>query len=136
MPCYLRVDSMGTATAAERIGIVLGCIIIVSLPAGLITSIFLSDPAFWQLFIAWVVPGVLVGVLLAYNKLPVSYHELWFFGMLSWILTLLLWNQFQVDFGNVAADQNTAIWTMVVGVVIAALVTWLRPRIRRNRSAS
>lgn len=127
---------MSDTTTAERIGIIIGCIITISLPASLISALFLSNPPLWQLAIAWLLPGIVIGAFLANGTLPVTYHEIWSFGVLSWICTLLLWNLFQVSIGNISADQTTAMWTTIVGLVIAALITWLRPRFQRNRSAS
>ncbi len=127
---------MSDTTTSERIGIIIGCIITVSLPASLISALFLSNPPLWQIAIAWILPGVVVGIFLANDALPVTYHEIWSFGVLSWICTLLLWKLFQVSIGNISAYQTTAVWTTIVGLVIAALITWVRPRIQRNRSAS
>ncbi|WP_231190433.1 hypothetical protein [Haladaptatus sp. DYF46] len=127
---------MSNTITAERVGIIIGCIITVSLPASLITALFLSNPPLWQIAIAWILPGVIVGVFLANDALPVTYDETWSFGVLSWICTLLLWKLIQVNIGNISADQTTAVWTTIVGLVIAALITWVRPQIQRNRSAS
>ncbi|WP_049969370.1 hypothetical protein [Haladaptatus cibarius] len=118
----------------EQVGIVLGSMLMLSLPLTAFTPFLVETPQLWQTTLLVYLPGFVVGTLIAIDKFPVSYQQVWAFGIVSWLATVALWVVFDVQ--SVTADQQTAIGTWVVGLLVGALVAWVNPRIRPRRSES
>jgi hypothetical protein len=118
----------------ERIGIVVGSILMLSLPLSVFTPLLVESPALWQVALLWCLPGLVVGVLVATDRLPVSYQQVWAFGIVSWIATVVLWMVFGVE--SVTANQSTAIGTWLIALLVGALVAWANPKIQWRRSSA
>lgn len=116
----------------EQVGIVLGSVLMLSLPLTVFTPLLADDPASWQTVLLVYFPGLVVGVLVALDKLPVSYQQVWAFGIVSWIATVVLWTVFDVE--SVTADQSTAVVTWVAALLVGVLVAWADPKIQWRRA--
>lgn len=116
----------------EQVGIVVGSVIMVALPANTLgVALFGGTPDPWQVW--WLLPGLVVGALLAAGYLPVTYHQVWAFSLSSYVLTFAGW----VALGLQAPTTNRplALLVWVVAAGLGALVAWLRPiaTLRRRR---
>ncbi|GAA0224223.1 hypothetical protein ACFFQF_09450 [Haladaptatus pallidirubidus] len=116
----------------EQVGIVLGSVLMLSLPLSVFTPFTAENPALWQITLLWYVPGLVVGTLIAIDKFPISYQQVWAFGIVSWLATVALWMIFDVQ--SVTANQSTAIGTWLVALLVGALVAWVNPRIHPRES--
>ncbi|WP_227353321.1 hypothetical protein [Haladaptatus salinisoli] len=120
----------------EQVGIVVGSVLMVSLPVSVLTALLIADPTVWQLALLWCVPGALVGVLIATNRVPVAYDQVWAFGIVSWAVTLLLWTNLDVSMTAVLegnADLSASLGAWVVGLLIGLLAAYRR---RPEKTAS
>lgn len=119
---------MALPDTLERVGIVVGSALMGMLPTGTLYLAVLPDftaLSSWPAMAAWYLPGVVVGVLVALDRLPVTYEEFWLFCLLSWLLSFGLW----AAFGGSAPPTEgwpppVALW--LLAVVFAGLVTWRR----------
>lgn len=113
----------------EQVGIVVGCVMMLSLPVGVLTPLLLTDPAVWQLALLWCAPGAFVGVLIVTDRIPVAYDQVWAFGIVSWAVTLLLWVNLDVSISSVVegnADLPIALGVWAVGLLVGLLVAYRR----------
>lgn len=116
----------------EQVGIVVGSMLMLSLPLTVFTPLLTENPQPWQTALLVYAPGLVVGVLVALDKLPVSYQQVWVFGIASWLATVVLWAVFGVE--SIIADQQTAIGTWLVALLVGVLVAWANPTINRRGS--
>ncbi|SIR52614.1 hypothetical protein SAMN05421858_2647 [Haladaptatus litoreus] len=116
----------------EQVGIVVGSVLMLSLPLTVFTPFLVESPQLWQTTLLVYLPSFVVGTLIALGKFPVSYQQVWAFGIVSWLSTVALWMIFDVQ--SVTADQQTAIGTWLVALLVGALVAWANPRIRPRGS--
>jgi hypothetical protein len=115
----------------ERVGVVVGTKLLLSLPMGVVGSLLLAVgwPA-WTVAIPVLVPGVVVGVLAATGRIPVSYGQIWSFSLTSWFVTLLVLQAAGLNY--LGADQPTVLGGWAVGLLVGAVVAsrgWLRERL-------
>ncbi|MFH5799539.1 hypothetical protein [Haladaptatus sp. CMAA 1911] len=115
----------------EQIGIVVGSVLLLSIPFSYL-PMFLSGTSVWQAILVEYVPGLVVGVLVALRKLPVSYGQVWLFSVICWPMTILLWGVLEV--GN--AWEPTAFGVWVVALLVSAVLAWAKPRVRVRRSGA
>ncbi len=116
----------------EQVGIVVGSILMLSLPISVFTPLIAENITSWQTALLWLVPGLVVGVLVALDKFPASYHQVWAFCIASWLATIVLWAIFGVE--SVTADQSTALGTWFVALLVGALIAWVNPTVQWRRS--
>ncbi|WP_266079032.1 hypothetical protein [Haladaptatus caseinilyticus] len=116
----------------EQLGIVLGSVLMLSLPITVLTPLLVETPKLWQTALLVYSPGLAVGVLIALDKFPVSYHQVWVFSIVSWLATVALWMVFDVE--SVTTNQPTAIGTWLVALFVGTLVAWANPKMQRRRS--
>jgi hypothetical protein len=78
---------MALPDTLERIGIVVGCTLLVSLPVSALVSVLL-DPGARPPYLVYLmlVPGLVVGLLVATGRFPLDYHEVWQFALVSWFV--------------------------------------------------
>lgn len=111
----------------DRAGVVLGSALLVSLPVSSLVAVLAPDLytlATLPAIALWFGPGAVVGTLVAFERLPATYREVWLFSVLAWLVTFGLWQAFG---GTIPPDQafvGLAAW--IAAVVFAALVTWRR----------
>lgn len=101
----------------EQIGIVVGSVLMVSLPLTVFTPILARNPSLWQVALLYS-PGVLIGLLVALDKFPASYQQVWLFGIVSWLAVAVLWFVFGVE--GILTHQPTAIGTWLVALLVSA----------------
>lgn len=120
----------------EQVGIVVGSVILVMLPASLLGAViygFEPDPL--GTLLLWLAPGLVVGLLLVAGRLPVTYHQVWAFSLSSWVLALAFWTT--VGLSIPPADPGLAVALWLVAVVLGGIVAWVRPiRAVRRRCPS
>jgi hypothetical protein len=72
----------------ERAGIVLGSILMVSLPASLVLSVLTGTSTPWWSALLLVIPGFVVGWAIATERAPFDYDSLWFVCFAGYVGTL------------------------------------------------
>jgi hypothetical protein len=72
----------------ERAGIVLGSILMVSLPASLVLSLVTGTSTPWWSALLLVIPGFVVGWAIATERAPFDYDSLWFVCFVGYVGTL------------------------------------------------
>lgn len=118
----------------EQVGIIVGSVLIVALPASSLgTALFGFTPSPWVAIGLWLLPGLIVGLLLAAGYLPVTYHQVWTFSMSSWLLAFAGWAVLGLSVPSANRPLALLVWTGAIGV--GALVAWIRP-IARLRCGS
>ena len=108
----------------EQVGIVVGSVILVALPASALVSALYGltvDP--WVAMGLWLLPGLVVGVLLAAGRLPVTYHQVWAFSLSSWLLAFAGWAALGLTVPSSNRPLAVFVWVIAVGlgVVVAAV---------------
>lgn len=111
----------------EQVGIVVGSVLMLTLPFSVLWAVFLSGPG-WVNNLLVYVPGLIVGVLVALRMLPVSYGQVWLFGIASWLATLALWWVFGA--ADITKNQPALLGAWVLALLVGALVAWAKPKIR------
>ena len=133
----IRYVAMTLPDRFEQVGIVVGSVFLVLLPTSMLgTAIFGVEPSTLQIALVWFLPGIVVGLLLATDRLPVTYDQVWAFALSSWIITLVLWSAFGLSLPP--ADRGLAVLLWIVALTLGATVAWVRPVrtvLRRVRSA-
>lgn len=71
----------------ERTGIVLGSILLVSLPASLVLQVVAGSETPWWSALLLVVPGFVVGWAIATEQAPFDYDSLWFVCFVGYVGT-------------------------------------------------
>lgn len=111
----------------EQVGIVVGSVLMMSLPVGFLLTFFPSGPGLLDNLLMYV-PGLVIGVLVALRKFPASYGQVWLFGIVSWLATILLWGVLEV--GSVAENRSIALGAWTVALLVGAVTAWAKPRIQ------
>lgn len=108
----------------EQVGIVVGSVIMVALPASALGIALVGiDPNPWQ--VVWLLPGFVVGMLLAAGRLPVTYHQVWAFSLSSYVLTIAGWVALGLQSPPTNRPLGLLVWAGAIGV--GALIAWIRP---------
>jgi len=127
---------MVSPNTLERAGIVVGSALLLGLPTGVLVSPFVSGITGWQAVLLWLVPGVVVGTLVATGRLPVGYRQVWLFSIVSWLAALAFWAALDVDPVDGATAGTTALGAGVLALLVGALVAWANPTVQWRSSAS
>ena len=116
---------MALPDTLERVGIVVGSAFLLSLPTSALFSLVYGvgegsglSPALWLL------PALVVGLLVATERLAVGYHQIWKFSLTSYFLAAL---------GGAIFDLRTASLPLAVGwwlVAVAVGAAVARAQIR------
>ncbi|MGA9403110.1 hypothetical protein [Haladaptatus sp.] len=114
----------------EQVGIVVGSVLMLTLPVGFLW-IFFSGPGWLDNLLIYV-PGLVVGVLVALDILPVSYGQVWLFGIISWLATYFLW--WILGAVDITKDQPMLLGAWVLALLVGAFAAWAKPRVRFRRS--
>ena len=120
----------------ERVGIVVGSALLLGLPTGVLVAPFLTGITGWQVVLLWMVPGLVVGALVATGRLRVSYRRIWLFSLASWFAALLLWQWLDVDPVDGATVTPATLGAGVLALLVGALVAWANPTVQWRSSAS
>lgn len=118
---------MALPDTLERIGIVVGSTLLLSLPTSALSSLIYSvgeGPKFLPFL--WLLPGLVVGLLVATDRLEISYHGLWKFSLTSYFLSSLGAAIF--DFRTTSLVVPVSWW--LLAVVFGAVVARIRIRER------
>jgi hypothetical protein len=110
---------MSSPRRFEQVSIVVGSVLMLAVPMSVLTVFPDSSPYRLDALIMYG-PGLVVGVFVALDILPVSYGQVWLFGVISWPMTILLWGVLEV--GSVWENPSTALGAWVVA--------WAKPKIR------
>ncbi|MCD2203186.1 hypothetical protein [Halobacterium sp. KA-6] len=79
---------MSLADQFERVGIVVGAVLLVALPLSLaVDALVGSETPWWQLLVV-LGPGFVVGWAAAADDLPVSYGSVWFVCFVGYLLSV------------------------------------------------
>ncbi|WP_276299274.1 hypothetical protein [Halorussus lipolyticus] len=111
---------MALPDTLERIGIVVGSTFLLSLPTSTLSSLvygFGSGAGFPPAL--WLLPGLVVGVLAATDRLAVSYHQLWKFSLTSYFLASLGGAVFDLQTVRLALAVGWWLVAVVLGAVVA-----------------
>lgn len=73
----------------EQVGIVIGSMIVLGLPTSLMTNVLYGPDMAYPLIGIWFVPGFVIGVLIATGGVPFEYRDVWYVGVVGWVLALL-----------------------------------------------
>ncbi|GKZ15123.1 hypothetical protein [Haladaptatus sp. T7] len=111
----------------EQVGIVGGSVLMLTLPFSFLWAVFFNGPGLVDNLLVYV-PGLIVGVLVALRMLPVSYGQVWLFGIASWLATFSLW--WVLGAADVTKNQPTLLVTWVLALLVGALVAWAKPKLR------
>jgi len=74
----------------ERIGVVVGSVLLLALPTSALSSMLYGvgdAPAVIPYL--WLLPGLVVGLLVATDRLAITYHQLWKFSLASYFAASL-----------------------------------------------
>lgn len=116
-------SSMVSPDSLERVGIVVGSVLLLALPTSAFSSLLVGDPA-PQVVLLWTLPGLVVGTLVATGRLPVSYRQVWVFSIVSWIVVLLLSSALDVDPARGTTALSIALAAGTVALAIGAVAAW------------
>lgn len=109
----------------ERIGVVVGSTFLLSLPTSALSSLVYGVGEGPQLLrYLWLLPGFIVGLLVATDRLALSYHRLWKFSLTSYFLAALGAAVFDLGTGN----SLLAVGWWLVAVALGAVVARVRIR--------
>jgi len=105
----------------ERIGIVVGSTLLLALPTSALFSLLYGVGESARLAPSlWLLPGLLVGVLVATDRLAVTYHQLWKFSLASYVVASLGGASLGLD--GASGDLALAVGWWVVSVGVGSLV--------------
>lgn len=111
----------------ERIGIVVGSALLLALPTSALFSLLYGvGEAPRSAPYLWLLPGLLAGVLVAADRLAVTYHQLWKFSLASYFAASLGAALLGLD--GASGDPALAVgwWVVSVGVGLLVARTQLR----------
>lgn len=110
----------------EQAGIVVGSTILLALPMSELSAALVgySIQPLW-LFVILLVPGAIVGLLLATGYLPVAYSQVWAFSVAGWLLTYAGWAL--TGLSVPPQDQALGVLIWVVALCLAGGLVRLRP---------
>lgn len=110
----------------EQAGIIVGSTYLLALPTSELSAALVgySYQPIWLLGIV-LVPGVVVGVLLAAGHLPISYSHVWAFSLAGWILTFVGWALLGLSVPPTNRALGVLIW--IVALCLAGGLVWLGP---------
>jgi len=115
----------------ERVGIVVGATLLLALPMGVLGSLVLTlDGSAWVAAIPVLAPGFAVVVLVATDRIAVSYGQVWSFSLTSWFVTLLVLQS--LGSNSLTADPSVVLGALAIGLLVGAVVAsrgWLRERL-------
>jgi len=117
---------MALSDRFEQAGIIVGSAILLVLPTSELSAVLVgySIQPLW-VFILWLVPGVIIGLLLATDYLPISYSQLWAFSLAGWILTYVGWAL--TGLSVPPTDQTLGFLIWVLALCLAAVLVWIHP---------
>jgi len=78
---------MALPDTLERVGVVAGSVLLLALPTSALGSLAFgpgAQPRFFPLLS--LVPGLVAGLLVATDRLPATYRQLWQFSLVSWVV--------------------------------------------------
>ncbi|WP_135827636.1 hypothetical protein [Halorussus halobius] len=105
----------------ERIGIVVGSAFLLALPASaLSTFLFGVGDAPAATPYIWVLPGLVVGLLVATDRLGVTYHAIWKFSLASYFAAFVGAGLLGLDAGT--DDPALAVGWWLVSIAVGVLV--------------
>lgn len=136
MPSDGDEPGMVSPNTLERVGIVVGSALLLALPVGALVSPFVSGLVGWQAFVLWLLPGLVVGALVATGRLPFGYRQVWLFSLVSWLTALAFWAVLDVDLVDGTTATPTTLGAGVVALLVGALVAWANPAIQWRGNAS
>ena len=113
---------MPSPESFEKAGVVAGSALLLALPSSAFASVLLAEPAPWVPLL-WLLPGLVVGALVATGRLPVSYRQVWAFSIVSWIAMLFLLFEL-VDPVRGTTEPPIALAASVVALAVGAVAAW------------
>lgn len=116
---------MALSDRFEQVGIIIGSAILLALPTSELTAVLVgySFQPLWM-FVLWLVPGIINGLLLATDHLPLSYSQLWAFSLAGWIFTYIGWALAGLSVPPTNQTLGFLIW--VVALCLAGVLVWMR----------
>lgn len=106
----------------ERIGIVIGAVLLGVLVVAPVATIVLGTTApLWQTTLVFCLPGAVAGLLIATDRLPVSYTEFWRFALVAGVGSSALYAYFDLNTYPIQ-KPGTASVLWFVALLVAAVV--------------
>ncbi|WP_458187753.1 hypothetical protein [Haladaptatus sp. NG-WS-4] len=118
---------MSLSDRFEQVGIVVGSALLFTLPMSALSPFLVDDPSLWQTALLWYSPGTLVGLLVATDRLPISYGQVFTFTITAWLTAAVLWMVFEVP--SVTAKRPMALGSFVVALLVGTVLAWANPRV-------
>lgn len=120
---------MALPDTLERAGIVLGSVVMLGIPVSFLAQVLvpLDTTPFWVVATFQFVPAAAIGVLVAYGRLPVTYDEVWRFGIAFWAVAVALGAGLGLNVTGGATGPALRVWLLAVAVagVVATYRRWL-----------
>jgi hypothetical protein len=107
----------------RKFAIVVGSALLVALPMSQLASIFMSQSFNHSnaLFPVLFVPGVVVGLLVAFDRIPEIHNRVWQISFVGWVLTAALWKGMGIRLAK-SMDIVPPLLAWIVGFGVAALI--------------
>lgn len=120
---------MALPDTLERAGVVVGSVVMLGVPLGVLGIVLFppaEDPA-WMAAAVQLVPAAAVGLLVAYDRLPLRYGEVWRFGIAFWVVAIALGAGLSVNVAGDATGPALRVWALAVAVaaVVATYRRWI-----------
>ncbi|NHN46024.1 hypothetical protein G9464_00235 [Halostella sp. JP-L12] len=118
-------DDVSLPDRLERVGVVVGATLLLSLPMGVVGSHLLAagQPA-WVAGPLVFAPGLAVGILAATDRIPVPYGQIWSFSLVSWFATLVLLSV--AGSNQLTADRDVVLASWLAGLLVGVAVAGRR----------
>jgi len=124
---------MALPDTLERVGVVAGSVLLLALPTSALASLLFAPgsrpPPVSYLTVA---PGFLVGLAVATDRLPVTYHQIWQFSIASWLVAAL--GAAALGVGRPSSGAVVAVGWWLVSVAVGAAVA--RVEVRESLAAA
>jgi len=104
----------------ERVGVVAGSALLLALPTSALGSLAFgpaSQPPFFPLLSP--VPGLVVGLFVATDRLPTTYHQIWQFSLASWLVAAVGATALGVGVPSSGVAVGVGWWLVSVAVGLA-----------------
>lgn len=120
---------MALPDTLERVGVVVGSVVMLGIPLGILGFVLFppDDNPVWMAAVVQLVPAVAVGLLVAYERLPLRYAEVWRFGIAFWVVAAGLGVGVGVNVTGGGTGAALRVWLLAVAIaaVLATYRRWL-----------
>ena len=115
---------MSLPDTLERVGIVLGSMLMVALPATVLLSVISAGSTPWWGPLVVLGPGFVVGWAVLTDQVSLEYDSVWFVCFVGYVLAVVALAL--LDLQPIAENRTAALAVSAVAFVVAAVVNHLR----------